>query len=127
MKNANIWTFLILPIICISILIGSFIGRISAGDSIQLENPFATLQVDNNRQTDDGPVSSTVTKININTADQEMLAKVPGIDVELAQKIINFRNAYGPFSHIEDLLRITGINRQKLNDIALYITVGGKK
>ena len=126
MKNANIWTFLILPIICISILIGSFIGRISAGDSIQLENPFATLQVDNNRQTDDGPVSSTVTKIDINTADQEMLAKVPGIDVELAQKIINFRNAYGPFSHIEDLLRITGINRQKLNDIALYITVGGK-
>lgn len=127
MKNANIWTFLILPIICISILIGSFIGRISAGDSIQLEKPFATLQVDNNRQTDDGPVSSTVTKIDINTADQEMLAKVPGIDVELAQKIINFRNAYGPFSHIEDLLRITGINRQKLNDIALYITVGGKK
>ena len=127
MKNANIWTFLILPIICISILIGSFIGRISAGDSIQLENPFATLQVDNNRQTDDSPVSSTVTKIDINTADQEMLAKVPGIDVELAQKIINFRNAYGPFSHIEDLLRITGINRQKLNDIALYITVGGIK
>ena len=127
MKNANIWTFLILPIICISILIGSFIGRISAGDSIQLENPFATLQVDNNRQTDDGPVSSTVTKIDINTADQEMLAKVPGIDVELARKIINFRNTYGPFSHIEDLLRITGINRQKLNDIALYITVGGKK
>ena len=127
MKNANIWTFLILPIICISILIGSFIGRISAGDSIQLENPFATLQVDNNMQTDDGPVSSTVTKIDINTADQEMLAKIPGIDVALAQKIINFRNAYGPFSHIEDLLRITGINRQKLNDIALYITVGGKK
>lgn len=127
MKNANIWTFLILPIICISILIGSFIGRISAGDSIQLENPFATLQVDNNRQTDDGPVSSTVTKIDINTADQEMLAKVPGIDVELARKIINFRNTYGPFSHIEDLLRITGINRQKLDDIALYITVGGKK
>ena len=127
MKNANIWTFLLLPIICFSILVGSFIGRISAGDSIQLEKPFATLQVDNNRQTDDGPVSSTVTKIDINTADQEMLAKVPGIDVELAQKIINFRNAYGPFSHIEDLLRITGINRQKLNDIALYITVGGKK
>lgn len=127
MKNANIWTFLILPIICISILIGSFIGRISAGHSIQIEHPFATLPAESTDLTDSTPASPIITKIDINTADQEMLAKVPGIDVELARKIINFRNAYGPFSHIEDLLRITGINRQKLNDIALHITVGGKK
>lgn len=127
MKNANIWTFLIPPIICFSILIGAFIGRVSAGHSTQLEHPFATLPTENDSQTDAPPALSVATKIDINTADREMLTKVPGIEATLAQRIVNFRNTYGAFSHVEDLLRVAGISEEKLNDIAQYITVGGKK
>ncbi len=126
MKNTNIWLFLFPPIICLSILIGAFIGRVSAGHIVQLEHPFATLPTDNDSQTDKSPGSS-FEKININTADLEKLTKVPGIDKALAQKIISFRNTYGAFSRIEDIMRVAEISKEEFNDIAYYITVGGKE
>jgi len=61
--------------------------------------------------------------INLNTADAETLTReLAGIGKAKAQAIIAHRDAYGPFSSVDDLLEVKGIgaailekNRAKLS------------
>lgn len=48
-------------------------------------------------------------KTNINTADTEQLAELPGIGVAKAAAIIKERESNGPFESAEDLTRVKGI------------------
>ncbi|HOU35649.1 MAG TPA: ComEA family DNA-binding protein [Candidatus Omnitrophota bacterium] len=49
-------------------------------------------------------------KININTADAEMLREIPGVGRAIAQRIIDHRMLNGPFMDIEELRRVKGLN-----------------
>jgi competence protein ComEA len=58
-------------------------------------------------QTSDLPASGS--KVNINTADAATLETLPGIGPTLAQRILDFRQASGPFERIEDVMEVSGI------------------
>ena len=62
-------------------------------------------------------------KININTADDAALQMLPGIGSVLAERIVEWRQANGPFAAAEDLLAVEGIGEGKLNEIRDFITV----
>ena len=62
-------------------------------------------------------------KININTADIELLDKLDGIGKSTAQKIIDYRNANGNFESIEELTLVSGIGEKKLDAIRDKICV----
>jgi competence protein ComEA len=64
------------------------------------------------------------TPININTATEAELETLPGIGPTLAQKIIDYRSAFGFFAKIEDLLNVPGIGPATYDTIKAYITVG---
>ena len=49
-------------------------------------------------------------KIDINTADKQMLMQLPGIGETLAQRIIEYRSAQKPFTDLEDLKSVKGIH-----------------
>ena len=61
--------------------------------------------------------------ININTASEEELSSLPGIDTKLSQRIITFREKYGDFEMIEDIMKVSGIGEKKFSNIMDYITV----
>jgi len=59
-------------------------------------------------------------KVNINTADASALESLPGIGPALAQRIVDHRQANGPFSQIEDIVQVSGIGPatfEKLRDL----------
>lgn len=61
-------------------------------------------------------------KVNVNTADLATLETLPGIGPELAQRIIDYRQAHGPFAQIADLLDVPGIGPSTLEKIQGEIT-----
>jgi competence protein ComEA len=56
-------------------------------------------------------------RININTATAPELVQLPGIGPALAESIIEFREANGPFQSIDDLVNVPGIGEAKLNNL----------
>ncbi|RKX59198.1 MAG: hypothetical protein DRP29_05115 [Thermodesulfobacteriota bacterium] len=62
-------------------------------------------------------------KINLNEATFKELKSLPGIGPKIAQRIIKFREKYGPFNSIEDLLKVKGIGKKKLEILKNYLTV----
>ena len=62
--------------------------------------------------------------ININTANQETLEKLPGIGPVTAGNIIKYRNEHGLFEKIEDIQNVPGIGYVTFQDLKDLITVG---
>jgi competence protein ComEA len=61
--------------------------------------------------------------ININTASASELDLLPGIGPSLANKIIEHRQSYGPFTSIEDIINVSGIGPAKFEELRDLITV----
>ena len=62
-------------------------------------------------------------KVNINTANQSELDRLPGIGPSLAERIIEYREENGNFKNIEDLQNVKGIGDAKFADIKDKVTV----
>jgi competence protein ComEA len=74
----------------------------------------------------DTPKEPAAAKININTASAETLMQLPGIGESYAKRIIEYREANGPFSHIEELKNVKGIGDKIFEQSKDRITVGDK-
>ena len=61
--------------------------------------------------------------ININTAGQTELERLPGIGPSLAKKIIEFRQKNGNFKTPADLVAVQGIGDRKFEQLKSLITV----
>jgi len=66
---------------------------------------------------------ATSGKVSLNTASKSGLCKVPGIGPSTAQRIIDFRSKNGPFSKIEDIMKVKSIGKGKFSKIKESITI----
>ncbi len=64
---------------------------------------------DQHTATPDGPV-------HINTATLDELQRLPGVGPVMAQKIIDYRNQFGPFLSMDDLDNVPGIGAAKIKE-----------
>ncbi|MCL1878011.1 MAG: helix-hairpin-helix domain-containing protein [Defluviitaleaceae bacterium] len=61
--------------------------------------------------------------INLNTATSAELQTLSGVGPVLAQNIIDFREAQGGFSSVEELIHVSGIGETRLNNLRSHVTV----
>lgn len=62
-------------------------------------------------------------KLDINTATRDQLLAVPGMDPSLADAIIGFREAYGPFVSLGELKSALGLDAALEKQLAKSLTV----
>lgn len=86
-----------------------------AGDHIHVPGPAAVA--------DRGPSGDDDGAISINRAEAAELEALPGVGPVLAEHIVSYREAHGPFESAEDLLDVPGIGEAKLAAIRDLITV----
>ncbi len=70
-------------------------------------------------QLQDAPVR----KININDASAAELSGLPGIGEKMAERIVEYRNAKGPFRSVEDLQNIKGIGKKMFAKIKPFVEI----
>ncbi len=61
--------------------------------------------------------------VNINAADADTLMELPGVGEATARAIIESREQLGPFTSVDDLLRVNGIGEKKLERIRPHACV----
>ena len=68
-------------------------------------------------------VNIALAAVNINTADHETLATLPGVGDVKAEAIIQYRKDHGEFKNAEDLVNVKGIGPKTIKKLAKDITI----
>lgn len=64
---------------------------------------------------EDNPPASSPSILNINTANaQQISSALKGIGMKKAQAIVDYRNNYGDFAHVDELMAVKGIGKNTL-------------
>jgi len=70
------------------------------------------------------PILRDASMVNLNVADAEELATLPGVGEVLAARIVTYREQHGPFARIDDLDAVSGIGPSLVERIRDLATVG---
>ena len=82
----------------------------------------ATEEISSSNQ--ESTISSEINKIDINTANAELLSStLKGIGLKKATAIVEYREAYGPFHHADELTSVSGIGSSTVQKNAHLITI----
>ncbi|GAC1651766.1 MAG: hypothetical protein NVS9B12_00460 [Vulcanimicrobiaceae bacterium] len=62
-------------------------------------------------------------QVDLNAADAGTLAQLPGIGSELAQRLVRFREANGPFASLDELADVAGMTQHRIDSVSQYLYV----
>lgn len=116
MKKLRVSPALLALCAAVLLFVGAFfLGRASAlGEArITVQRAAPALQID----------GSGEGKLCLNTATREELLALPGVGEKTADRILSYRDTYGRFSAVEQLLDVEGIGPTLLEQLRGLVTV----
>ncbi|WP_111718919.1 helix-hairpin-helix domain-containing protein [Homoserinimonas sp. OAct 916] len=92
------------------------------GDGEQLYVPAVGEEVSHSEQSGPTTAGSSGGLININRASQAELELLPRVGPALAKRIIDWRESFGSFTSIDDLMSVTGIGEKTFDGLKDLVT-----
>ena len=124
---------LMIPVLISIIALGSTISYLKKGDIVieRGTNSPQTIEIQEEIKNQNSNLAKynanngteQQSKVNLNTANEEELQIAPGIGPSKAKAIIEYRNEYGNFESVDELIEIKGIGDKTLLKIRDYYTV----
>ena len=93
----------------------------SVASSTAAAAPAQRAQASKSTASDSAPAA-----VDINSADAEKLASLPGIGPSIAQRIVDYRKEHGPYKSVDELLNVRGVGEKLLARLRDHVTVGAK-
>ncbi len=69
------------------------------------------------------PAATVQKTVNLNTATRQQLITLPGIGPAFAERIIEYRTQNGDFASVDELVKVKGIGKKKLEQLRPLVTV----
>lgn len=123
MKNMRLQILTLLTAVFAAFILGLFMGRNFNRVPVQIQELPAVTVAATAPSEEPAPTEPSI--ININTATLEQLQTLPGIGPVIAQRIIAYREEYGVYESVGELMNVSGIGEKKLESIWDFVTTGG--
>ena len=88
------------------------VSSISNNESLRTSTQEVNLQV-----------ASVPSLVNLNASSRKALESLPGIGESLAGRIVTYRSTHGAFQRVDDLMKVSGIGKKRLQRLLPYVTV----
>lgn len=127
MKHSKIYLLLLIPTAAFLLFAAGFcIGRNQPSDELRVvtaRTPASQGTTAENETAPPGEISSSDTRINLNTATAEELMTLPGIGEVFAERIVAYREIHGRFTSLDELAEIEGLGEKRIDAIRDYLTL----
>lgn len=114
----------VLAVVVFFLISGIFYSHSFYGGTLQMGREITADEIGVLEKSTGTPAEEVLGKININTATAAELESLSGIGAGRAADIIQYREENGDFSHIEDIMQVSGIGEKIFEEIKEHITVG---
>lgn len=102
-------------------------ARLQDGSIVTVPSVAKLTEVGSGNDVDSGGTTSgsqPSSLVNLNTANEQELESLPGVGEVTAGRIIDYREANGPFHSVDDLVHIQGISMKTINGLRDLVTTG---
>ena len=82
-----------------------------------------SILADSNAEESIAEDDTATSNVNINAASKQELMTLPGIGEVLSDRIIAYRTDVGLFRSIDELRKVKGLSKRKLEQLAPFITI----
>ena len=89
--------------------------------------PLVADQANSPSQQSAPPAQPAASLINLNSATQAELEKLPGVGPAMAKQIIEYRQKNGGFKKVEELMNVKGIGEKSFLKLKTLVTVAPAK
>lgn len=125
MKNPRFCILTLLTVSICAFLLGFFLGRQTGTVQLQIGAEVTQHPVRISSPSTPTENSENSFPINVNISTAQQLTALPGIGDVLADRIITYREQYGDFISLEELMDVPGISQKRFDAIKDLITIGG--
>lgn len=104
-------------------LAGWFLALVSAATLLSCKSETGTLQT-SRESAAETVLSGTPGMLDLNSADESEIARLPGVGPRLAERIVAHRERFGPFASPPELMLVDGFSEERFLRIKSLVRAG---